>query len=82
MTYTAYMSATKGCRFGHTCEVLVSKPVTGDIECLSADMEEAIAEQAEVDGWVSGACPECAHERAAELRAEHHADNDERGGES
>ena len=76
MTYTAHISATKECRFGHTYEVLVRDSVTGDIERLSEEIAAAIAEQAERDGWVAGACPECAHERRAELLAEHNADND------
>jgi len=73
-TITA-LKSPRTCEFcRHSFNIEISEPVTALLDDLSAEIGEAIDGEAEALGWVSGACPECAHIHAATIAAEQRAD--------
>jgi hypothetical protein len=73
-TITA-LKSPRTCRFcRHSFNIELTEPVTALLDDLSDSIAEAINGEAEALGWVSGACPECAHENASGLAAEQRAD--------
>lgn len=76
----ATVKALRSCRFcGGEHTIAPDEPVFGDIDQIGPEIDQAIRDQQDHDGWDNGACPDCAGRFREALADEARAETAESG---